>query len=681
MGDGKKQALRVSFDGRLKLEFHGAHITSDAGLLAYRELDEALELTARSGGLLDDWRTGKNTQHSLVALLRQFTSIRSSDRGGRAQGFCGYCRNEPLQSAVMNRPWLRIALALSVFAAIFITLTVTSYTQKSATWDEPQHLVAGYIAWKLHDYRLAPEHPPLLRMWAALPLLTMSDIKLATGSPYWLAGDDSRFCHQFLFQDNDADRLLFRARFMMVLLGVLLGILVFCWMRELFGFWPATVVLGLYCTEPNLLAHSSLVTTDLGTVCFIFGAVYFAWRTARNFSAPNLSGLAVFFALAQASKYSALLLAPVLFALLLARALSAAPWPCAIGKSRLLKARERKVASVFLLVGGLLAVSYVGLWAVYGFRYAPSMGGIEQGHFIMSDEAPRRLPGLTRFMEWVDNHHLLPNACAKGFTSVAATAQQRQAYLLGKFSNRGWWYYFPLAFLIKTPIALLCMTFIGLALWAVGWKTMGHDMLFVIGPIVVYFGAAVTGHLNIGLRHVLPIYPFVLLIAGKAVAALGSAKSPLLRGLLGALCLFAVVESAAIYPDYLAFFNQFIGGPRNGQKYLVESNLDWGQDLKGLKLWMDQNNVQHINLSYFGTADPAYYKINCTHLPGAPLFAEQLVKSPTLPGFVAVSATNLRGVYFDDRWRNFYWPLLEMKPAGVIGYSIYVYWVERRWWP
>ena len=135
-----------------------------------------------------------------------------------------------------------------------------------------------------------------------------------------------------------------------------------------------------------------------------------------------------------------------------------------------------------------------------------------------------------------------------------------------------------------------------------------------------------------------------------------------------------------VYPHYLAFFNRFVGGPRHGQEYLVDSSLDWGQDLKGLKRWMDKNNVQHINLSYFGTADPGYYKINCTHLPGAPFFAEQFVKGPELPGYVAVSATNLRGVYFDERWRDFYKPLLEMEPVAVIGYSIYVYRVERPWW-
>jgi hypothetical protein len=260
-----------------------------------------------------------------------------------------------LQSAAMNRPWIRPALVLVIFAVTFLALTVASHRRESATVDEPQHLVAGYIAWKLHDYRVAPEHPPLLRMWAALPLLGMPEIRLNTNSVYWLKGDQWRFCREFLFEDNDANHLLFRARFMIALLGVLLGILVFCWARELFGFWPATIVLGLYCAEPNLMAHSGLVTTDLGATCFIFGAVYFAWRCARGFSVANLIGLAAFFVLAQVSKYSALLLAPILLGLFLARALSTAPWP--LGKTNRIATRTSKVVAVMFLVGGLLMIS------------------------------------------------------------------------------------------------------------------------------------------------------------------------------------------------------------------------------------------------------------------------------------------------------------------------------------
>ena len=385
----------------------------------------------------------------------------------------------------MNRPWIRTALVLTVFAAVFLALVVGCYRLESATYDEPQHLTEGYIAWKLHDYRFGPEHPPLVRMWAALPLLATRDIKLATDSPYWWSGDQHSFCHQFLYQDNDADRLLFRARFMIALLGVLLGVLLFSWARELFGFWPATIVLGLYCTEPNLVAHSGLVTTDLGATCFMFGAVYFAWRSARRITIGNLAGLVVFFVLAQISKYSAVLLYPVLFALLLFRALNSVPWLCNLGHPKVITGRVSKALLAAVTIGGLLTVSYAALWGVYAFRYAPTTAGIEQARFAMTDVAQRRMPQFVHFMQWIDEHHLLPNACAQGFASMAVTAQRRLAYLLGELSSRGWWYYFPLAFLIKTPVALLAMAAIGLILCVARQQTSGCDAFFVSGPPVV----------------------------------------------------------------------------------------------------------------------------------------------------------------------------------------------------
>ena len=146
--------------------------------------------------------------------------------------------------------------------------------------------------------------------------------------------------------------------------------------------------------------------------------------------------------------------------------------------------------------------------------------------------------------------------------------------------------------------------------------------------------------------------------------------------LLGSICLLAVIEFALICPHYLAFFNLFAGGPANGHEYLVDSNLDWGQDLKGLKQWMDRNAVGHINLSYFGTADPAYYRIDCTLLPGGPFYDDPFVKNPQLPGLFAVSITNLRGVYLTEHFRSIYQPLLKAKPVAVIGYSIYIYRIE-----
>jgi tetratricopeptide (TPR) repeat protein len=148
---------------------------------------------------------------------------------------------------------------------------------------------------------------------------------------------------------------------------------------------------------------------------------------------------------------------------------------------------------------------------------------------------------------------------------------------------------------------------------------------------------------------------------------------------LAALLAFWGTSYAAAYPHTLTFFSTLAGGPSNGYRYLTDSNLDWGQHLELLKRWMDAGKVRHLNLAYFGTADPAYYGIDCTHLPGAPTFALPQVTKPRLPGYVAISATVASGVYLDPRWRLFYRGFRERTPVADIGHSIKVYWVDR--WP
>ena len=586
----------------------------------------------------------------------------------------------------MNRPWARTALVLSVFAAVFITLTVTSYVRESATWDEPQHLIAGYTALKFHDYRTDPEHPRFLRMWAALPLLAGNDIAMDVNvidkvdPNTWVRTGQFEFCHGFLYVLNDADRLLYPARFMIVLLGVLLGILLFCWTRELLGFSPAVMALALYTMEPNILAHARLVTTDFGVTCFVFGTVYFLWRTARTLNLANLCGLIGFFTLAQISKFSAILLGPVVLLLLVVRVCHPSRWRVHFLNEADLAGAGRKAVAAVAILAALVAVTWVAIWATYGFRFLPSASNTWKMDFRDESIVATRVPTLSRVVTWADEHRLLPNAYLEGFLLGQAKARQRGGFLAGRYGVTGWWYFFPFAFLIKTPVSVIVLLLGGLTLCAARRGSFLRDDLYILLPILGFLGPAMTAKLNVGLRHILPIYPFVLLVAAKAVAELWNTKRRPLQLLLGGLYVLAVGEVASVYPHYLAFFNRFVGGPRNGYEYLADSNLDWGQDLKGLKVWMDKNNVRHINLSYFGTADPAYYKINCTHLPGAPFYDQQLVGEPQLPGFVAVSATNLRGVYFNAEWRNFYEPLLKIEPAAVIGYSIYVYPVQRPWW-
>jgi len=197
-------------------------------------------------------------------------------------------------------------------------------------------------------------------------------------------------------------------------------------------------------------------------------------------------------------------------------------------------------------------------------------------------------------------------------------------------------------------------------------------------PVVAFMAFAIATPLNIGLRHLLPIYPFCILLAAAAATALFSSGRG--RAVLAVAAALWVLEFGRAYPHNLVFFNQLVGGPANGHHYLVDSNLDWGQDLKGLKVWMDDQGVDQVALAYFGTADPAYYGIRYTPLPDTGLFAGGPMVTPRLPGWFAVSGTVLSGAYGDARSRAFYQPLRDRQPSATIGYSIHLYWIERPWW-
>lgn len=253
-----------------------------------------------------------------------------------------------------------------IFIGGFAAAEVVSYTGKSATWDEPMHLTAGYLALARGDYRADPSHPPFLRMWAALPLLAMP----APRAPRfrledktvdaWLDGGAYDYARRFLYEWNDGDRLLYRARFMTVLWGATLGLLLFSWIRAWLGLAAASVGLVLYTLSPNLMAHASLVTTDTGQTCFIFGAVYFLWRATRHVTITNVAALAMCAALAVVSKFSGLVILPILAALLVTAVFSRP------GLS------PRAAIGISALLG---ATVLCAIWAVYGFTYMPGPDG------------------------------------------------------------------------------------------------------------------------------------------------------------------------------------------------------------------------------------------------------------------------------------------------------------------
>lgn len=559
---------------------------------------------------------------------------------------------------------------LAVFVAAYFALQVPSARNRSATFDEPIHLVAGYLALAEQDHRIDVTHPPLLRMWAALPLLGRpadpDTGQFAEWTPSNWNDEAYSFAYDFLYAGKDADVWLNRARCMTLVLGAMLGILVFAWVREWLGFAPAVAALLFYLIEPNLSGHAALVTTDLGVTCFFFGAAYFLWRTGRAYTLPNLLGLALFVGLAAISKFSALLLAPVAL-LVLTVAVSG-------GDLTL-----RRAGGIVLL---LFAASSFAIWAVYGFHYAPSaIGGWSVSPDQMGSMAAQ-LPLAGPLLAWADAHHLLPAAYIQGFMLSFTSAENLPGYLAGEVSTGGWWYYFPLAFLLKTPVALTMLAAAGgvaLARRRVGWGRL--DLACLGLPPAVYLGFAMSTEINLGLRHILPVYPFVLMLAGVAVAAVMRAgwRRRTQWLVLGPVMAGALLVFALSWPNHLTFFNSLVGGAERGARYLVDSNLDWGQHLKLLKRWMDERQVKRINLAYFGAVDPGYYGIEGTPLPGSPGFFESGSRPPQLPGYVAISATLLSGVYFSPEWRLFYRGFARLEPVAVIGNTINVYWLER--WP
>ena len=375
------------------------------------------------------------------------------------------------------------------------------------------------------------------------------------------------------------------------------------------------------------------------------------------------------------SKFSAIALGPIFLVLLTICVLRGAPWPCRIGKLPAIGTRLGRAAAG---AGILLLVAFAcwgAIWAVYGFRYLPS--ATPGWRFSFEDSTREEMPVLTRLVHEVDKRRLLPNVYSQGFLLQQFRGAGRDAFLSARIRKNGWWYYFLFAFLIKTPVSLILFLFGGLIFCALKWQVFYENALFVLVPICLYMGAAMASGLNIGLRHILPIYPFVILLAALCGAELLRAKRLGVVGLLGVLCLFWLFEVARVFPHDLAFFNSFIGGPQNGYKYLADSNIDWGQDLEGVKRWMDKQGVKQISLDYFGFADPSYYGIQYKTIGRG---TEHFIP-PRLPGYVAVSVTLLDGIGLTSADRSFYRALIARQPSAVIGYSIRIYWANERWWP
>jgi hypothetical protein len=449
--------------------------------------------------------------------------------------------------------------------------------QWSITSDEINHLHAGYRYLTCGDFGWNPEHPPLLKLVAALPLLTMhvnDPAPAACGMPNSKA-IDFHVGHDFIFANSE--RMLMAGRAAASVFVFALLALVWFGARKMFGVEAAIVASSLLVFEPNILAHGALVTTDMAAAFGFLVAVlalylYFESRVPFYLI---LTGVATGIALAV--KHSSVLLAPALLAL-------AALDPLFVSSSQRNRARLifKNLAAVALV--GLIAVGV--LWMTYGFRYAARPNGTETWANQSVGDSNSTL--ATRIIPGLEEAHLLPEAYLKGFQDILVDPEviPRPAFLLGRVYRGGRWFYFPLAALIKFSAVVLIVGLAGCFAWRF-WKEHRRELLFLIIPATIFLAASCASDINMGIRHILPVLPFVILLGAAGTWAL---LSQCRRGLV--VCAVALILHAAgslhAFPNYIAYSNEFWGGPSNTYKYLADSNVDWGQSMKEAKAYLDR---------------------------------------------------------------------------------------------
>lgn len=532
--------------------------------------------------------------------------------------------------------------------------------RKSVTFDEVLHLASGYAYWEFGDFRVQPTNGNLPQRWATLPLW-IADVPYPTRDqaewhqPTYLGLELGR---QMLYQiGNDPDRLLAVSRFMISLFSAALGLLIYAWSRSLFGKLGGLCSLALFAVSPCFLAHGFLATSDAAAAACYLAATGSLWQALHKVSVGRWAAASVSVGLLAVAKMSAPLFAPMALLMVAVRVGYGRPWLVAIGRRRRLV--TSRAAQTLLAAGlGLLlfAAAVVTIWAFHDFRYDAMVDAVA-GRDNFSESWASLLDGIggtQPLFNWCRESRVLPEAYLYGLAHTIKHSQERSAFLLGDYSMTGWWYFFPYCFLAKSAtFELIAGLVAGATLIYAATKAsprMRKRGLYYAVPLAalwcVYWGAAVTSNLNIGNRHLLPIYgPWY--IGCGALAWLTYARRTWLRSLCAVLLCAGFADAAFAYPHYLAYFNAWVGGPDRGYLQLIDSSLDWGQDLKELGRWsVDERRAGRLRgrlfYDYFGLADAEYHPVLGEEFPF--FYATELdPKRPVVivPGTYAVSATFL----------------------------------------
>ncbi len=606
----------------------------------------------------------------------------------------------PLAQFGRTRHWL-VAGALLILMG---GLGVCSMYGDSAIVDEIAHIPSAYSYLHYGDMRLNPEHPPLIKDLAGLPLQFMN-LKFPVDQVSWTTDVNGQWESgwNFIYHiGNNADQVVFWARLPILLLALAFGIVLYRFVRGRWGIGAALLTLFFYTLSPNILAHSRFVTTDLGATVFIFLALVMFVKFMEQPTRRNILLLSLALGVANLAKFNAILLFPFLGLITL---VAVVLWSRPAGWWN----RAKTYVGGFLLA---CVTSVLWIWLYY-IPHTINMPEAVQDRLITVSLPGDSTQAIAQALVNINGVEILKPLVqyVLGLTMVFNRVDGgNTTYFMGQVTNQSFHGYFPVLFLLKTQIALLILMVVGLAyllaqlfrpkryrlLQTIRNHLHEHLMEWTIGGFALfYFAISVAGNLNLGIRHVLPVYVPLFVLVALVTVIMMRRLVRLRRGGLGAVVLGGLLvwyggSMVMNHPAHTSYFNEIIGGPANAGEYFSDSSVDWGQDLRRLKTYVDAHpEIDHFALDYFGGGDPQYYFCKRKYDEKGQLIASSAgydCADSKFEGwhseygrytgqYIAVSETFLENdrYYSAKRGESGYSYLRAMTPIAQIGYSIYIY--------
>ena len=547
---------------------------------------------------------------------------------------------------------------------------------KSPTFDEPAHLSAGYNFWLNSDYRQGTDSSVFSQKWAALPLLGMKDLQFPSQSWQGKVNFDGYgigipFLHEL---GNPTEAILFRSRAMISLLAALAGVLIFLWGYSTYGGWGGLVAQSLFVFNPMVLANGGLVTTDIPVTVWFLASIFAFWRLTKRISITQITITGIAAGLLVISKMTGLLFGPTAAILVAIRVFHPQPvhWTLWKRPARLIKKSLTKALALISASFLAAAISLGVIWVAYDLRYTRVAGVDDVNNLDILPWESNREPegGLSPFIELSRRYSLLPQSYLLDLTRLSETLGGRPSFLFDQTNLKGWWYFFPFAFIAKSnPAALILLALALAALWIKNRKITAlpsrpdrHWSMTEMIPwsvfSVLFLIAALRTPLNIGYRHILPILPFCCLYSGASIFWIGQSKA--MRIFLIFVGAWLVIATLVSFPNYIAYISPILGGSSNNYNVLIDSSTDWGQELPAVK---DKINHWHtvagkklpVYFSYFGSSRPSDYGLETQALPSF-FRNDQSRFYPLRPGIYLISNTMLQTLYtrFPGEWNPSY---------------------------